>query len=459
LDLLTQSLLPFIGILLAVLVLHEAGHYFTAKMFGVKVLEAGIGLPPKLFGFTWRGTAYTLNALPFGAFVRMLGEEDPDDPQSLAAQPKWKRTIILGSGAALNVVLAIILFTVGLMIPREVADSGAKIAQIIPNSPAQEADLRVGDEILEVNGRSVDNASDAVYYVRLAQGSDVDFTIKRVNTDDDSREILTKTAYARWDPPNWVDECGVTRGSGMTGVVLSPVHTFSRPLTPDERTRAETESKKAYAENAKKIPDGAAASCYSPTDYGYRGMTESVCASLPADEQAAARALKNDFFPNAPNPCYEFSPGPAIEVPVKEISYPPWEAAPRAVRMGFEHLILTRNQLWKLARGFDAEPLTGPVGIAQATGEVVDRAGWRYLIEFTGALSLGVGILNFLPIPMVDGGRLMFVLIEFLRGGRRIAPKKEALVHLVGFAGMMLAFVVIAWFDLARWIRGDSLLQ
>jgi regulator of sigma E protease len=173
-DLLTHSLLPFFGIFLAVLVIHESGHYFTAKLFGVKVLEAGVGLPPRVWGFRWHDTDYTINALPFGAFVRMLGEEDPGDPQSLAAQPKWKRTVIIGSGAALNVVLAVTLFMVGLMVPREVADGGVQIAKVIPDSPAAHADLREGDEILEVNGRSVDNTGDAVYVVRLSQGSDVD---------------------------------------------------------------------------------------------------------------------------------------------------------------------------------------------------------------------------------------------------------------------------------------------
>src|SRR4029078_7498384 len=130
---LLPSILPFAGILLALVVIHEAGHYITAKIFGVRVLEAGIGLPPRIWGFTWRGTDYTLNALPLGAFVRLLGEEDPNDPErkalgeqvllpdSLAAQPKWKRTIIIGAGAVINLIAAVVLFSVGLMIPHPVS--------------------------------------------------------------------------------------------------------------------------------------------------------------------------------------------------------------------------------------------------------------------------------------------------------------------------------------------------
>jgi regulator of sigma E protease len=422
------------------------------------VLEAGVGLPPKVWGFTWRETEYTINALPFGAFVRMLGEEDPADPRSLAAQPRWKRTIIIGSGAALNVVLAIVLFMVALMVPKEVADGGARVVEVIPDSPAARAGLQPGDEILEVNGRSVDNTGDAVYVTRLSQGSEVDFTIKR----DDPRttsETMVVTAYARWDPPSYTDECGIRRGTGMTGIVLAPARQFNVPLTGTDRVEFEKASREAYDENAKKIAPGSDAACYSPVEYGFAPIAESQCRALDEQDEAAARALKAEAFPNAAAPCYEFRPGPVSEQPTKTVQYPPWEAAPRAVKLSFENLVLTRNQLWKLARGFDSEPLTGPVGIAQATGEIVDQAGWRYLIEFAGAISMGLGILNFLPIPMVDGGRLMFIFIEFVRRGRRIAPQKEAMVHLVGFAVMIMLFVVIAYFDTARWIRGDSLLQ
>ena len=472
-DFLTHNILPFFGIFLAVLVIHESGHYFTAKLFGVKVLEAGVGLPPRVWGFTWRGTDYTLNALPFGAFVRMLGEEDPTDPQSLAAQPKWKRTIIIGSGAALNVILAVTLFMVGLMIPRQVADGGAQIAFVVPDSPAARAEvrdeqdrivesgLRPGDEILEVNGRHVDNTGEAIYVVRLSQGSDVDFTIKRKDPSGGPTQTLVATAYARWDPPNYSDDCGAELGSGMTGVGLAPIHTFpsDEELTPKQLAREEELSRQAYDDYIGKLPDDARAACFSPTRFGYDGYSEAQCSALPDDEQRQLRALRDEAFPKAPNPCYEFKTIDLREQPTKTVSDPIWDAAPKSVRISLEHLILTRNQVWKLIRRFDSAPLTGPVGIAQATGEVIEVAGWRYLIEFAATISMGLGILNFLPIPMVDGGRLMFIFIEFIRRGRRIAPQKEAMVHLVGFAVMIMLFLIIAYFDTARWIRGDSLLQ
>src|SRR3970040_1031760 len=115
------SILPFVGMLVALIVVHELGHYITAKIFGVKVLEAGIGYPPRAWGFTWRGTIYSINWLPLGGFVRLLGEKDPSAPQSLAAQPAWKRLIVLVSGSGMNFILPIILFAIAFMLPRQVA--------------------------------------------------------------------------------------------------------------------------------------------------------------------------------------------------------------------------------------------------------------------------------------------------------------------------------------------------
>src|SRR3972149_3720197 len=118
---LLDTVLPFFVILIVLIVVHELGHYITAKLFRVKVLEAGLGYPPRVWGFTWRDTIYSINALPLGGFVRLLGEEDPGDPDSLAAKPRWVRLIVLASGSGMNFLLPIFLFALAFMIPPPVA--------------------------------------------------------------------------------------------------------------------------------------------------------------------------------------------------------------------------------------------------------------------------------------------------------------------------------------------------
>src|SRR4030042_3837766 len=126
------SLLPFIAIIVLLVPAHEIGHFITAKLSGVRVLEFGLGFPPRIAAFKHGETEYSINALPLGGFVRMLGEEDPTHPDSLAAKPPLTRIIVLSAGAFMNFILAIALFTTGFMIPREVPGGRPIIGAVVP---------------------------------------------------------------------------------------------------------------------------------------------------------------------------------------------------------------------------------------------------------------------------------------------------------------------------------------
>ncbi|MDP9238187.1 MAG: site-2 protease family protein [Chloroflexota bacterium] len=457
-DVVTHSILPFVLILLGLVVVHEAGHYITAKIFGVKVLEAGIGFPPRVWGFKYKDTDYTLNLLPLGAFVRLLGEEDPSDPESLAAQPKWKRTVIIGAGAFMNLVLAIALFSGGLIIPHRISTGGAAIGSVVPNSPAARQDLRAGDQILKVNGRNVQSTQDASYLLHLYQGSTIDLTLKRSDARTGA-EAVTKSVYSRWNPGTYKDECGVDQPVGPIGISIGPAHSQKISSTAADRVKAEAGAKKAASDYKKDVASGSPAFCYAGASFGFTPLTAAQCDDLAPDARATAQALKTELFSESSSPCFTFTAPDAIDVPSVVESQPPWEAIPHGARLSYESLILARNQIWQWVRGFVSPQVTGPVGIAQATGEVVHQAGWLSLINFAALLSMNLAVLNVLPIPMFDGGRLVFILIEFLRRGRRIAPEKEALVHLTGLALILTLSVVITYFDVLRIFNGDSLLR
>src|SRR3989304_5267935 len=124
-----NSLLPFIGIIVFLIIMHELGHFVTAKLSGVKVLEFGLGYPPRLWGFRLGETLYSLNALPRGGCVRLRGEEGPSGPRSLAAKPAWTRLLVLASGSAMNFVLPIFLFAISFMVPHDVPVGLTQVAQ------------------------------------------------------------------------------------------------------------------------------------------------------------------------------------------------------------------------------------------------------------------------------------------------------------------------------------------
>ena len=386
---LLRSVLPFVAILIALIVIHELGHFVAAKAFGIKVLEFGVGFPPRVKGLVWRRgeTEYTINWLPIGGFVRLLGEEDPGDPRSLAAAPRWKRLVVMAAGVVMNLVLALLLFTVGFMVPRERALDLAQVVEVAAGSPAAGAEisgtlrdgsapaqgLQPGDVIMEVNGREVRNVNELIFTTRRYLGETQDWVISRGNS------TLEADVYARWHPPD---------GQGPTGIRVG-----------------------------------------APT----------VCSDVDAEGNAVGCQLR---FPYA-----------------ESLWYVPWEALPKGWEAMIDAVVITKNEIQVRVGGGggggvrEDQPLfTGPVGIADATGDIIEAAGWRSLIELAALLSLSLGVFNALPVPALDGGRMLFVVIEILRGGRRISPEKEAFVHFVGFAVLMAGMVVITYFDIARLI-------
>ena len=382
-----RSALPFAGILVALVVIHELGHFVAAKAFGIKVLEFGIGFPPRIKGLAWRRgeTLYTINWLPIGGFVRMLGEEDPSDPRSLAAAPRWTRLTVMAAGVVMNVVLALLLFTVGFMVPQERSLSLAQVTEVMPASPAStavisgtmrdgaapEQGIRAGDVVLEVNGREVRNISELIFSSRRYLGATQTWVISRANSTLEAR------VYARWRPPE---------GQGPTGIRVG-----------------------------------------APT----------VCSGVDDNGDPVNCQLR-----------YPFS---------EREWYLPWEALDRGWQAMIDAVVITKNEVQVRAGGSsgvapDQPLLSGPIGIANTTGDIVERAGWRPLIELAALLSLSLGVFNALPIPALDGGRMFFVVVEMLRGGRRISPQKEGFVHFVGFAVLLGGMVVITYFDILRLI-------
>jgi len=344
----------FLGILILLVFAHEFGHFITAKLSKVKVEEFGIGFPPRIISFKRGETTYSLNAIPLGGFTKMLGEEDPTLPGSLASKSIPIRFLVLSAGSLMNILLPILLFIISFMIPHNMVIEKVQVQEVAPGSPAQIAGIEPGDTILAINGRTIKNRGDVGYIIQLNLGSEVNILLQRDELGQE--EVSLKP---RWNPPE---------GQGATGISIV-------------------------------------------------GVDSTI---------------------------------------VRE-SYPIWKAVPMSVTHCWEVLVLFRNEVvgWFI-RGTPPQ-LTGPIGIATLTGEMA-KAGLSPLLEFAALISINLAIINLFPFPGLDGGRLIFVALEWVRRGKRISPKREGLVHLIGFIVLILLIMVISYYDIANIVHGESAL-
>lgn len=340
--------LAIVPILVLLMIAHELGHFIVARRAGIVVEEFAIGFPPRLLSFNRGGVRYSLNLIPIGAYVRMLGEEDPSEPGSFASQSKRVRALVLAAGSGMNFLVAIAAFSLayatGWPDPRQ---AEVEIATVAVDSPAERAGIRPGDVVLRANGyevRSLEGFRDAV---RRGAGQAV--------TLDLARDGSTVTVEV-------VPRVVVPEGQGPLGVSLRG---RSRP-----------------------VPHG-------PVESLVFGVQRSV-----------------DIV------------GMVLVAPIKAI----------------------RGEL-------DPE-LLRPIGLpgmtqvaAQAATAVVATGWWFPILLITGGFSAILAVTNMLPLPALDGGRLLFVAIEAVRG-RRVPPEREGLIHLVGMVLLISIMVVVSIYDL-----------
>lgn len=342
------TLLAFLVLFSVLVFAHELGHFGVAKLFGVRVDEFGLGYPPRLFSLgTWKGTEYTINAVPFGGFVRM-GEEDAERPDSLGSQKWYIRAAAIAAGPVMNLVLAVICFNIVFMLGQWYAVGNVIIADVAPNSPAEAAGLQVGDEIIEMNG------------IRIV----------------DSLQLQQQTDASAGKEATLV----VQRGSRLVTVSLVP-------------------------------------RLHPPKDEGRMGIQ--------------------------------------IRRETELIRYPIWRAIPAAVRRTGEILNMIVAGFAGMIRGTVPADVAGPVGIFQATSAFA-KSGLASLLEWAAFLSINFFLVNLMPFPGLDGGHLVFILLQGIRGGKRIEPRKESAVHLVGMLILMAFMAFVLYRDILRLIQGDT---
>ncbi|MEM7346342.1 MAG: site-2 protease family protein, partial [Chloroflexota bacterium] len=395
-----------------------------------------------------RPTEYTINWIPFGGYVKMVGEEDPSDPGSFASKSKRVRFAVLVAGSLMNLIAAVVLFTLTSMAGEPQRAVGTLITQVLPDTPAANAGLQEGDVIVGADGVDFKYQGDLVEYVNEKKGSEITLQFER------DHQVEAASLIPRENPPE---------GQGSMGVgifYLAIAEILVKDVEPgsvaaeagfqagDIIVGADDVTFKYAGDLGKYQEDNQGKDIVIHLK---RGETIVDAPVTVANNLAASEDIL------AP-PEHQGSLGIGVDYNFDTtINYYSLSTAiGRGASQTFEHVSLifyVPIALLQNALPAEAARPTGPIGIYQQTGSAVDAAvslnWWFPVLWWMGALSVALAVTNLLPLPALDGGRILFVIIEAIRG-KRVSPEKEGAIHFIGLALLLTLMIVISFYDVTN---------
>ncbi len=437
------TLLSFLFVLGVLVFIHELGHFLLARWNGVRVLTFSLGFGPKLLKVQRGDTEYCISVIPLGGYVKMAGE-NPDDPQTGAddeflAKTKWQRFQILIAGPVMNIVLAIVLLAAVLMRGADVLaylDQPAVVGAVQEGSPAERAGIQPGDQIVKFGTADVRTWEHLDMAVAARPEREVDVTVRR-NGREEALKVRPDLTELR------------TRGDARFEVgtigVLPDVHPSVDSLQPGSPAEAAGFKKGdvILAVDGKRmvfrsmVIDQISKKADQPVEFTIRrDGAEQTITVTPRQEGDTARI------------------GMFMLEETRSYKPTPIEAIGMSFQRNFEMSGMILLTLKDLFTG-EASPkqLMGPVGIAQLSGESA-QAGWIALLTLMASISLNLGLLNLMPIPVLDGGHIFIMAIETISRRDFSLQVKEKMLF-VGFVLLMTLMVTVIYNDLTRiaWIE------
>ena len=430
------TLFAFLFVLGVLVFVHELGHFLAARRVGVRVLTFSLGFGPKILRFRRGDTEYCVSVIPLGGYVKMAGETSDDQrtghPDEFMSKTKWERFQILIMGPVMNIVLAVVVMAVVLAQGAEVPvyqDQPPVVGAVAPGSPAEQAGIQRGDLILDVAGRQVDTWEDLFIAVGTRPDRDVLVTLRRAGQ--------TQTVTVRPVPETRYEIGSIGVMPDINPIVASVI--AGEPaeraglLAGDvvlavngERMVTRTQLVEAISRNGGREIELAIE----------REGRQQLVSATP--EQRGDRGMLGIYVTE---PTRSFTPGP-------------FEAIQLSVERNIEFSGLIFRTLGGLFMGeVSPRQLMGPVAIAQLSGESAE-AGWIALFTLMASISLNLGLLNLLPIPVLDGGHILIMALEGVaRRDFSMAVKEKML--LAGFVLLMMLMVTVIYNDLTRvsWIE------
>ena len=425
------SILAFVFVLGVLVFVHELGHFLVARMLGVRVITFCIGMGPKLLKYRRGETEYAVALLPIGGYVKMAGE-NPDEPHTGAAdeflsRPKWDRFRILIAGPAMNIALSLVLMTVVLArearVPLFESDP-VDVAVVMKGSPAEQGGIRPGDRITKVGRYRTATWED--FFLTIGSRAERDVTITLLR---EGREMVVTVK----------PEAQTRMRIGDIGV-LPKVHPSIRSLEaggPADRAGLKVDDVVLALNGEPIVFSGQLSS--EIRQYPERQITLTV--------QRAGATLDVPVVPRRQGEIGLIGIG--IQDPYRTIQPTILGAMKMSVERNVQFAGLIVQTLHGLVtRETSPSQLMGPVAIAQMSGDQA-AAGWIPLLSFMAMLSLNLGLINLLPIPVLDGGHIFIMAVEGLVR-RDLSMRMKERLMLAGFMVLMVLMVTVMYNDLAR---------
>ncbi len=430
------SLLAFLFVLGVLVFVHELGHFLVARFHGVRCLTFSLGFGPKLIQTKRGDTVYCVSAIPLGGYVKMAGESAEDEREGkddeFLSKSKWQRFQILIAGPAMNLILAVVVLTVVLYQGAQVPvfqDEPPVVGSVTDDSPAATADVRPGDRILSVAGRDVDTWEELYNAVYPRADREIEVVLRR---DGDVRSIT-------------VTPVGQTKYNlGDLGVLPS--------ISPQV---ASMQSSNSAARDAG-ILVGDVIEGVEGRAVNQNSLIEIINENpnIPLTLQIRRDGVQHDIVvtPNLVDGVGLI--GVFLAAEMRTIEPGPFEAFTMSLEQNYElSATIFETLAGLITRDTPVSQLVGPVGIAQASGDAAEF-GWISLFGLMAFISLNLGILNLLPIPILDGGHIAIIAMEGVSRRDFSVQLKEKML-LVGFALLMTLMVTVIYNDLTRveWIE------
>ena len=426
-------------ILIGVMILiHELGHFWAARSFDVRVDTFSFGFGPRLFGFRRGETDYRISAVFFlGGFVKMAGElpgdENANDPRGFLAKPRWQRLIIVLAGPAMNVVLAVVLLTGLYMVKYQKvvdADNGAVVGSVAANTPAARAGVQEGDRIVRLDGKrnptwdeiilkEVESASRPMHLTVERNGKDVNLTVTPVL--DERTGVGSAGWYEKGEvqvgpvtPGMPAQKAGLHQGDLILSAAGHPIHAVQR-----------------FYEIIRSSNGKPVAIQFERDGATHEVTLQPVWSNMDGPSRWMIGVL----------------PEPKLNIVTTRLSLPD------ALRVSLDENAKSAGLIFRFLEGIverriSAKSLTGPVGIAAMSGQAA-KQGPSAFIMLMSMVSLNLAVVNLLPLPILDGGGIVMLIIEMVMR-RDMSLSVKEMVFKVGFVFIMMLVAFVLYNDITK---------